>query len=86
MAYSYGAKFDIIAPDDGLFIENCNMGYGFCHGVYFANKNNSNFDTVISILSEPTNEDVIRYCGDHGNIAKFGVTCSPSETHSSLNL
>ena len=80
MAYHYGAKFDIIAPGDGVFKENCNMGYGFCHGVYFGNKNNSLLNTTLAVLkSEPSTERATRHCGDHGNIIKFGIVCSPSK-------
>ena len=84
VVYNYGAKFDIIAPDDGLFVEDCNAAYGFCHGVYFGNKNNSQLEVLITMLrAGPAIEGAIQYCGDHGNIAKFGISCSPSESHTS---
>lgn len=82
VVYNYGAKFDIIAPDDGLFVEDCNTAYGFCHGVYFGHKNNSQLELLITILrAGPAIDGATQYCGDHGNIAKFGISCSPSESH-----
>lgn len=74
--YGYGAHFDLIAPDDGIFEDGCVMRYGYCHGVYFGNKNNSQLNTVIGLLNMLS---VARHCGDHDNIAKYGITCSPGE-------
>ena len=81
--YSYGTRFDIIAPKDGVFFDDCYvLQYGYCHGVYFGNKNNTQVDTLVSILSQPpVLQGEIKFCGSHGNIANFGITCSPSKTH-----
>lgn len=81
VVYSYGAKFDIIAPDDGLFVKDCNVGYGVCHGVYFGHKNNSQLESLITLLTNPVIDSRTQHCGDHGDITKFGITCSPSESH-----
>lgn len=81
VAYNYGSKFDIIAPADGVYEENCNTGYALCHGVYFANRNNSQLDLAIALLKAgPPIEGARQHCGDHGSLAKYGISCSPSET------
>ena len=81
--YSYGAKFYIIAPHDGVFFNECyTLLYGYCHGVYFGHKNNTQLATIINLLSlPPIFEGGVKHCGDHGNINKFGITCSPSKIH-----
>ena len=71
-----------MAPDDGVFFDDCyTLQYGYCHGVYFGNKNNTQFETVVNILSQPSIfKNGVQYCGDHGDvIAKFDITCSPSK-------
>ena len=85
VVYKYGAKFDILVPDYGLYVEDCNAAYSFCHGVYFAHKNNSQLELLITILrAGPAIDGATQYCGDHGNIAKkFGISCSPSKSHAS---
>ena len=80
VTYNYGAKFDLIAPEDGVYIENCNMGYSYCHGVYFTSKNNTNVSLLVNVLSAgPAFEGGTQHCGDHGVITKFGVTCLPGK-------
>ena len=80
--YSYGTRFDIIAPEDGVFFDDCYvLQYGYCRGVYFGHKNNTLVDTLVSILSQPPIfEGEIKYCGSHSSIEGFGITCSPSKT------
>ena len=81
--YSYGTRFDIIAPEDGVFFDDCYvLQYGYCHGVYFATKNNSLVDTLVGILSQPPIfPGEIKYCGSHPSIANFSISCSPGKTH-----
>lgn len=81
--YSYGTRFDIIAPDVRVFFDDCHVAqYGYCHGVYFGNRNNTRLDTLVSLLSQPPlSPDEIKHCGSHGSIADFGITCSPSKTY-----
>ena len=82
--YGYGTQFDIIAPEDGVFFDDCYVRqYGYCHGVYFGNKNNTLVDTLVSILSQPPIfPGEIKHCGSHYSIANFGITCSPSKPDS----
>ena len=81
--YSYGTRFDIIAPNGGVFFDDCYVAqYGYCHGVYFGSRNNTQLDTLVSLLSQPPQSvDEVKYCGSHGSIANFGITCIPSKTH-----